>query len=160
MDREEMTERARKGLPLYGTSNEPEWVQGAAYRNSAFSQLKFSEYRISMSVYFPALNVTRRRRVPNVRNHYHYTPYIRIDHFTGSTLSIILTMAQTRQNMARRRSHRIIYGFHNQYLSSTPCNSSVASIVPDYVVFRSPFRSRLHPWPTHSFLRFSPVLQL
>ena len=44
MDKEEMTERARLGLPIYGHSNEPEWVQGAAYRNSAFSQLKFGEY--------------------------------------------------------------------------------------------------------------------
>lgn len=43
MDREEMAERARQGLPLYGSSTEPEWVQAAAYRNSAFSQLKFSE---------------------------------------------------------------------------------------------------------------------
>lgn len=43
MDRKEMTERARQGLPLYGHSNEPEWIQGAAYRNSAFAQLKFGE---------------------------------------------------------------------------------------------------------------------
>lgn len=41
LDRVELTERARKGLPLYGESHQPEWVQGAAYRNSAFSQLKF-----------------------------------------------------------------------------------------------------------------------
>lgn len=43
MDRVELTERARQGLPIYGHSDEPVWVQGAAYRNSAFSQLKFSE---------------------------------------------------------------------------------------------------------------------
>lgn len=42
MDMKELSERARKGLPIYGESGEPEWVQGAAYRNSAFSQLKFS----------------------------------------------------------------------------------------------------------------------
>ncbi|KAI0792081.1 NADH-ubiquinone oxidoreductase complex I, 21 kDa subunit-domain-containing protein [Abortiporus biennis] len=41
LDRQEMSERLQKGLPLYGTSDQPEWVQGAAYRNSAFSQLKF-----------------------------------------------------------------------------------------------------------------------
>ncbi|PCH44264.1 hypothetical protein WOLCODRAFT_26632 [Wolfiporia cocos MD-104 SS10] len=41
-DRAEMTERLRQGLPLYGETDQPEWVQGAAYRNSAFSQLKFS----------------------------------------------------------------------------------------------------------------------
>ncbi|KAI0091716.1 NADH-ubiquinone oxidoreductase complex I, 21 kDa subunit-domain-containing protein [Irpex rosettiformis] len=44
LDRQELSERARKGLPLYGTSNEPEWVQGAAYRNSAFSQAKFQAF--------------------------------------------------------------------------------------------------------------------
>ncbi|OBZ74104.1 NADH-ubiquinone oxidoreductase 20 subunit [Grifola frondosa] len=42
MDREELTDRARQGLPLYGESDQPAWVQGAAYRNSAFSQLKFN----------------------------------------------------------------------------------------------------------------------
>ena len=41
MDRAEMGDRIRQGLPLYGTSDQPEWVQGVAYRNSAFSQLKF-----------------------------------------------------------------------------------------------------------------------
>ncbi|RDX54288.1 hypothetical protein OH76DRAFT_1479293 [Lentinus brumalis] len=37
----ELSDRARRGLPLYGESDQPEWIQGAAYRNSAFSQLKF-----------------------------------------------------------------------------------------------------------------------
>ncbi|KAI0046013.1 NUXM, NADH-ubiquinone oxidoreductase subunit [Auriscalpium vulgare] len=40
----ELSERARKGLPLYGESDQPLWVQGAAYRNSAFSQLKFTSF--------------------------------------------------------------------------------------------------------------------
>ncbi|THH30708.1 hypothetical protein EUX98_g3473 [Antrodiella citrinella] len=40
MDRVEMGDRISQGLPLYGTSDQPEWVQGVAYRNSAFSQLK------------------------------------------------------------------------------------------------------------------------
>ncbi|KAF7798678.1 hypothetical protein EIP86_009902 [Pleurotus ostreatoroseus] len=44
MDREEMTERIRQGQPLYGHSDQPEWVQGAAYRNSVFSQLKFAAF--------------------------------------------------------------------------------------------------------------------
>ncbi|KAH9935060.1 NADH-ubiquinone oxidoreductase complex I, 21 kDa subunit-domain-containing protein [Amylocystis lapponica] len=44
MDRKELTERARLGLPLYGESPQPEWVQSAAYRNSAFSQLKFHAF--------------------------------------------------------------------------------------------------------------------
>ncbi|KZT10046.1 uncharacterized protein LAESUDRAFT_469834 [Laetiporus sulphureus 93-53] len=42
MDREEMTARARRGLPLYGESPQPEWIQGVAHRNSVWSQLKFS----------------------------------------------------------------------------------------------------------------------
>lgn len=41
MDVKELTARAQAGLPLYGTSDQPDWVQTAAYRNSAFSQLKF-----------------------------------------------------------------------------------------------------------------------
>lgn len=40
-DLAELSDRARRGLPLYGESDQPEWIQGAAYRNSAFSQLKF-----------------------------------------------------------------------------------------------------------------------
>lgn len=43
LDREELTMRAQQGLPLYGESAQPEWIQGAAYRNSVFSQLKFGE---------------------------------------------------------------------------------------------------------------------
>ncbi|KAA1468833.1 hypothetical protein DENSPDRAFT_772002 [Dentipellis sp. KUC8613] len=43
-DFKELSERARLGLPLYGESDQPEWVQAAAYRNSAFSQLKFQAF--------------------------------------------------------------------------------------------------------------------
>ncbi|TCD67586.1 hypothetical protein EIP91_012216 [Steccherinum ochraceum] len=43
-DRVEMKDRIARGLPLYGTSDQPEWVQGVAYRNSAFSQLKFHAF--------------------------------------------------------------------------------------------------------------------
>ncbi|TFY82051.1 hypothetical protein EWM64_g1960 [Hericium alpestre] len=43
-DFKELSERARQGLPLYGESDQPLWVQGAAYRNSAFSQLKFQTF--------------------------------------------------------------------------------------------------------------------
>ena len=43
LDRLEMEERTRKGLPLYGETDQPLWVQGAAFRNSVFSQLKFGE---------------------------------------------------------------------------------------------------------------------
>jgi hypothetical protein len=42
-DLAELSARAAQGLPLYGSSDQPAWVQHAAYRNSAFSQLKFGE---------------------------------------------------------------------------------------------------------------------
>jgi len=44
MDLTELRARAQKGLPLYGESNQPEWVQQAAHSNSAWSQLKFREF--------------------------------------------------------------------------------------------------------------------
>lgn len=40
----ELSQLAREGKPLYGESHQPLWVQNAAFSNSAFSQLKFSEY--------------------------------------------------------------------------------------------------------------------
>jgi len=40
----ELSQLAREGKPLYGESHQPQWVQNAAYSNSAFSQLKFSAY--------------------------------------------------------------------------------------------------------------------
>ena len=43
-DLAELRERAKQGLPLYGESDQPEWVQQAAYSNSAWSQLKFREF--------------------------------------------------------------------------------------------------------------------
>ena len=44
MDLTELRARAQQGLPLYGQSDQPEWVQQAAHSNSAFSQLKFCEF--------------------------------------------------------------------------------------------------------------------
>ena len=43
MDFAELSQRAREGKPLYGESDQPLWVQGAAHNNSAFSQLKLRE---------------------------------------------------------------------------------------------------------------------
>ena len=40
----ELSQLAREGKPIYGESHQPQWVQNAAYSNSAFSQLKFSVY--------------------------------------------------------------------------------------------------------------------
>ncbi|KAF9648636.1 hypothetical protein BDM02DRAFT_3186960 [Thelephora ganbajun] len=44
MDLTELRARAQNGLPLYGKSDQPEWVQKAAHSNSAFSQLKLQAF--------------------------------------------------------------------------------------------------------------------
>lgn len=52
MDLAELRQRAQEGKPLYGESNQPLWVQGAAHQNSAFSQLKMRAYSAyDMSVF-------------------------------------------------------------------------------------------------------------
>ena len=43
LDLAELQARAQQNLPLYGESDQPEWVQQAAYSNSVWSQLKFRE---------------------------------------------------------------------------------------------------------------------
>ncbi|KAG2139881.1 hypothetical protein BD769DRAFT_1304733, partial [Suillus cothurnatus] len=48
LDLAKLSQRAADGKPLYSTSSQPEWVQGAAYQNSAWSQLKFCQYHWSM----------------------------------------------------------------------------------------------------------------
>lgn len=45
MDLSELRQRVAEGKPLHPESTQPEWIQGVAYRNSAWSQLKFREYR-------------------------------------------------------------------------------------------------------------------
>ncbi|CAE6412999.1 unnamed protein product [Rhizoctonia solani] len=42
LDYKELSARAAAGKPLYGESDMPPFIQGAAHRNSAFSQLKFA----------------------------------------------------------------------------------------------------------------------
>ena len=44
LDLAELRARAQQNLPLYGESDQPEWVQQAAYSNSVWSQLKFREF--------------------------------------------------------------------------------------------------------------------
>lgn len=46
IDFAELSKLAREGKPLYGTTSETPYNQGAAFRNSVFSQLKLGE-RIS-----------------------------------------------------------------------------------------------------------------
>lgn len=41
-DLKELSALAKAGKPLYGETDMPEYIQGVANRNSAFSQLKFS----------------------------------------------------------------------------------------------------------------------
>lgn len=43
LDLAELSERVRQGKPLYGHSDQPEWVKASAANNSTFSQLKFGE---------------------------------------------------------------------------------------------------------------------
>jgi hypothetical protein len=68
MDFEELSQRAKEGKPLYGDSPQPAWVQGSAYRNSAYSQLKFCT--LSFSPSFLVLNASSVSCVSNVRSSY------------------------------------------------------------------------------------------
>lgn len=86
-DLEELTKRAQEGKPLYGESSQPEWIQGAAHRNSAFSQFKFAAFPMYVSLYILSLI-----------------------QLLGSILSIIHTMVQTRPSMVlNQRRNRINY---------------------------------------------------
>jgi hypothetical protein len=51
-DYAELSQRAREGKPLWGESDQPEWVQRAAHQNSLHSQLKLRAYRIAVRDYF------------------------------------------------------------------------------------------------------------
>ncbi|PFH51937.1 hypothetical protein AMATHDRAFT_141423 [Amanita thiersii Skay4041] len=53
MDLEELSQRAKDSKPLYGESHQPQWVQGTAFRNSAYSQLKFSVFPMFNLVHHP-----------------------------------------------------------------------------------------------------------
>ncbi|KAH7890696.1 NADH-ubiquinone oxidoreductase complex I, 21 kDa subunit-domain-containing protein [Phlebopus sp. FC_14] len=44
MDLAELRQRVAEGKPLYPESTQAEWIQEAAYRNSAWSQLKFQAF--------------------------------------------------------------------------------------------------------------------
>ena len=44
MDLAELTQLAKEGKSLYGESDQSAYNLGVAYRNSAFSQLKFGAY--------------------------------------------------------------------------------------------------------------------
>lgn len=48
-DLAELSERARQGKPLYGESDQPEWVQTMAAGNSTFSALKFGRVTTLLS---------------------------------------------------------------------------------------------------------------
>ncbi|KAJ8515739.1 hypothetical protein ONZ45_g6085 [Pleurotus djamor] len=53
MDLAELRQLAKEGKPLYGESHQPEWVQGSAFRNSVFSQLKFAAFPMFNLVHHP-----------------------------------------------------------------------------------------------------------
>lgn len=66
MDLAELRKRAQEGKSLYGESDQPAHVQATAYRNSAFSQLKFRKvliYRISSYYLYVLLSC---RNIPHV----------------------------------------------------------------------------------------------
>lgn len=44
MDLKELSDRAAKGLSLYGNSDQPEWVKESAARNSMWSQAYLREF--------------------------------------------------------------------------------------------------------------------
>lgn len=46
MDFAELSKLAKEGKPLYGTTSETSYNQGAAFRNSVFSQLKLGEFLV------------------------------------------------------------------------------------------------------------------
>lgn len=54
-DVEDLSALAKQGKPLYGESDIDPYMQGVAYRNSVFSQLKFSS--LPWSVFFFALSL-------------------------------------------------------------------------------------------------------
>ena len=68
LDLAELRDRAKKGLPLYGESDQPEWVQQAAYSNSAWSQLKFRESIYPTIQNIPLFSAIVYRELPNVRS--------------------------------------------------------------------------------------------
>ncbi|SRR6266550_4835639 len=76
MDLEELSQRAKEGKPLYGESFQPQWVQGAAFKNSAYSQLKFCKSVAFENVIMLLTHICS--RIPNVRNK--KTPCIMTDH--------------------------------------------------------------------------------
>jgi hypothetical protein len=51
MDMAELSQRIKDGKSLYGESDQPAHVQASAYRNSAFSQLKFRECGVHLVIH-------------------------------------------------------------------------------------------------------------
>lgn len=50
-DLKELSERAAKGLSLYGDSDQPEWVKESAARNSMWSQAYLREWSSYVNVF-------------------------------------------------------------------------------------------------------------
>ena len=115
----ELSDRVRRGLPLYGESDQPEWIQGVAYRNSAFSQLKMREYDLS-SLRNTLVLTSRPRPLPHVSATMLHLRTI-FSHLTGSTWSITHTTGRTRRSTSRRKSHRRFCSLHFSSLAlNTP----------------------------------------
>lgn len=87
MDLAELTQRAREGKPLYGESDQPDWVQAAAHRNSAFSQLKFREW----PVYHIVANISEHRIADA------FPMYVKVKHRCAALRLMNSPQAQPRQ---------------------------------------------------------------
>lgn len=102
-----MADRLEKGLPLWGKSDQPEWVQGAAYRNSAFSQLKMSEFILRL-IFAAILKFLQRLGIfpMCVYSYLYRTLRVPMAFYIGSILSSINTMARILLIMVQRRRNR------------------------------------------------------
>ena len=105
MDLAELRARAQKGLPLYGQSDQPEWIQQAAHSNSAFSQLKFCE-----SIHLNPQNTYLTcacSRFPNVRFLQPFRESL-TNRFPGSTSSTTHITVQTSLSTSNDCTNRTL----------------------------------------------------
>ena len=121
LDLAELRARAQQNLPLYGESDQPEWVQQAAYSNSGWSQLKFREPFLLTPQDMSLLFLGICRGVPNVCSR-PFGPrvyYSSLTDTTGLTLSTTSITAQTRLNIRNKRIGRVPHNI-SLYSASFP----------------------------------------
>ena len=145
LDLAELRARAQQNLPLYGESDQPEWVQQAAYSNSVWSQLKFREFvrlypRISPHSFlvsaeaFPMFVLIRSVLGDSLLTD---TP--------GSTLSTTSIMVQTGLSTSNNCTvgHYIIHPLYSASLSSMlllPIHTRLLAVLRQFVDNALPHR--------------------